>query len=349
MNKHLEIVNLQKSYGGKKVLSDFSLSVADGQFIVILGPSGCGKSTLLRLICGLEVPEKGSIMISGVDVGKLAPKNRNIAMVFQNYALYPHKTVYQNLALGLRMKKMKKTVIDAKIKDVSEKLGINRLLDRKPATLSGGEMQRVAVGRALTKDPVLFLFDEPLSNLDANLRNKLRGELKNLHHMLKVTTLYVTHDQVEAMSLGDKIVIINKGEIQQIGTPQEIFKRPVNTFVAQFIGSPPMNILDVKKEGSDLLLGSTKIQEVKTSFSEKYKLKIGVRPSDLKLGDKGIECTLRSIDYQGSNWIASVELEGQIIAIEMKERPPDNMNVLKVNFPVDEIQFFDAHSGNSLA
>ena len=349
MNKHLEIVNLQKSYDGKKVLSDFSLSVSNGQFIVILGPSGCGKSTLLRLICGLEVPDSGNIMISGDNVGKLAPKNRNIAMVFQNYALYPHKTVYQNLALGLRMKKMKKTVIDSKVKDVSKKLGIDKLLDRKPATLSGGEMQRVAVGRALTKDPALFLFDEPLSNLDANLRNKLRDELRSLHRMLGVTTLYVTHDQVEAMSLGDKIVIINGGEIQQIGTPQEIFKKPVNTFVAQFIGSPPMNILDVKKDGSEILIGSNKILEVKTSFIENQNLKIGVRPSDLKLGDKGIKCTLKSIDYQGSNWIAFVELEGQSISIEMKERPSSNMDVLKVNFPQDEIQFFDALNGNSLA
>ena len=349
MGKHLEINALKKNFGGKQVLDNFSLSVKKGQFVVILGPSGCGKSTLLRIICGLESPESGTVCIGGIDIGNLAPRDRNIAMVFQNYALYPHKTVYQNLSIGLKLKKMRKAEIDSKVMDVSSKLGIDKLLDRKPSSLSGGEMQRVAVGRAMTKDPELFLFDEPLSNLDANLRNKLRDELRMLHQMLGVTTLYVTHDQVEAMSLGDIIVIINNGVIQQTGSPQEIFSKPENTFVAQFIGSPPMNILDVTLDGVNVFIGGTKIFEFDNdSFIYPSKMKLGIRPGDLEVNGKGVDCALESIDYHGSTWVATLKIEDQRLLVELKDKPHDTETMITIFFPTNKIQLFDHEKGTLL-
>ena len=349
MDNHLEIHALKKNFGGKQVLDNFSLDVERGQFVVILGPSGCGKSTLLRIICGLENPDGGNVHIGGKDIGDLAPRDRNIAMVFQNYALYPHKTVYQNLSIGLKLKKMRKAEIDSKVMDVSSKLGINKLLDRKPSSLSGGEMQRVAVGRAMTKDPELFLFDEPLSNLDANLRNKLRDELRMLHQMLGVTTLYVTHDQVEAMSLGDIIVIINNGVIQQTGSPQEIFSKPQNTFVAQFIGSPPMNILDVNLDGVNVFIGGMKIFEFDNdSFTYPTKMKLGIRPGDLEVNGNGVACVLESIDYHGSTWVATLKIENQRLLVELKDKPHDTETTLTILFPINNIQFFDNERGTLL-
>ncbi|MFL3014391.1 MAG: hypothetical protein CL523_01675 [Actinomycetales bacterium] len=349
MDNHLEINAIKKNFGGKQVLDNFSLSVKKGQFVVILGPSGCGKSTLLRIICGLESPESGTVCIGGIDIGNLAPRDRNIAMVFQNYALYPHKTVYQNLSIGLKLKKMRKAEIDSKVMDVSSKLGIDKLLDRKPSSLSGGEMQRVAVGRAMTKDPELFLFDEPLSNLDANLRNKLRDELRMLHQMLGVTTLYVTHDQVEAMSLGDIIVIINNGVIQQTGSPQEIFSKPENTFVAQFIGSPPMNILDVTLDGVNVFIGGTKIFEFDNdSFIYPSKMKLGIRPGDLEVNGKGVDCALESIDYHGSTWVATLKIEDQRLLVELKDKPHDTETMITIFFPTNKIQLFDHEKGTLL-
>ena len=349
MDNHLEINAIKKNFGGKQVLDNFSLSVKKGQFVVILGPSGCGKSTLLRIICGLESPESGTVCIGGIDIGNLAPRDRNIAMVFQNYALYPHKTVYQNLSIGLKLKKMRKAEIDSKVMDVSSKLGIDKLLDRKPSSLSGGEMQRVAVGRAMTKDPELFLFDEPLSNLDANLRNKLRDELRMLHQMLGVTTLYVTHDQVEAMSLGDIIVIINNGVIQQTGSPQEIFSKPENTFVAQFIGSPPMNILDVTLDGVNVFIGGTKIFEFDNdSFIYPSKMKLGIRPGDLEVNRKGVDCALESIDYHGSTWVATLKIEDQRLLVELKDKPHDTETMITIFFPTNKIQLFDHEKGTLL-
>jgi len=346
MDNHLEINALKKNFGGKQVLDNFSLTVKKGQFVVILGPSGCGKSTLLRIICGLESPESGTVCIGGIDIGNLAPRDRNIAMVFQNYALYPHKTVYQNLSIGLKLKKMRKAEIDSKVMDVSSKLGIDKLLDRKPSSLSGGEMQRVAVGRAMTKDPELFLFDEPLSNLDANLRNKLRDELRMLHQMLGVTTLYVTHDQVEAMSLGDIIVIINNGVIQQTGSPQEIFSKPENTFVAQFIGSPPMNILDVILDGINVFIGGTKIFEFDDDlYTYPRKMKLGIRPGDLEVNEKGVECVFESIDYHGSTWVATLKIENQRLLVELKDKPHDTETMITILFPTNKIQFFDHEKG----
>ena len=237
--------------GEVRAVDDLSLSVGDGEFIVLVGPSGCGKTTTLRLIAGLEELTAGTIRIGDRVVNRVAPKDRDVAMVFQNYALYPHMTVYKNMAFGLKMRRVPKVEIKRKVGEVAEKLGLTHLLDRKPASLSGGECQRVAVGRAIVRKPQVFLFDEPLSNLDAGLRTQMRTELKDLHRELRTTVVYVTHDQEEAMTLGDRIVVLKEGVVQQCGTPLEVYNRPANRFVAGFVGTPPMNFFDGRLECND--------------------------------------------------------------------------------------------------
>ncbi|HWV59500.1 MAG TPA: ATP-binding cassette domain-containing protein, partial [Sphingopyxis sp.] len=239
----LSIERARKSFGATEVLKDVSIEVADGEFTVIVGPSGCGKSTLLRSVAGLEELTNGRIRIGDRDVTGLAPSERGIAMVFQSYALYPHLTVYENMAFGLRIAKADKAAIDAAVRRAAAILNIEALLDRKPAELSGGQRQRVAIGRAIVRQPQIFLFDEPLSNLDADLRVRMRYEFAELHRQLGTTTLYVTHDQVEAMTLADRIIVMRDGRIEQVGTPRELYDRPANIFVAQFLGTPRMNIL----------------------------------------------------------------------------------------------------------
>ncbi len=245
--------NVTKKFGNVIAVNNSNLHVLDGEFLVLLGPSGCGKTTTLRLIAGLEEPTSGEIYIGDKLVNDVPPKDRNIAMVFQNYALYPHMNVYQNISFGLRLRKFPKDEIDRRVKQAAAMLGLENLLDRKPKELSGGQRQRVALARAIVRDPQVYLMDEPLSNLDAKLRVQTRGELIKLHKRLGVTTIYVTHDQVEAMTLGDRIVVMNKGVIQQVGKPKEVYDKPVNKFVAGFVGTPPMNFIDVKisKEGND--------------------------------------------------------------------------------------------------
>lgn len=237
--------------GEVRAVDDLSLSVGNGEFIVLVGPSGCGKTTTLRLIAGLEELTAGTICIGDRVVNRVAPKDRDVAMVFQNYALYPHMTVYKNMAFGLKMRRVPKGEIKRKVGEVAEKLGLTHLLDRKPAALSGGECQRVAVGRAIVRKPQVFLFDEPLSNLDAGLRTQMRTELKDLHRELRTTVVYVTHDQEEAMTLGDRMVVLKEGVVQQCGTPLEVYNRPANRFVAGFVGTPPMNFFDGQLECND--------------------------------------------------------------------------------------------------
>ena len=227
--------------GGVKAVADAELTIGDGEFVVLVGPSGCGKTTTLRMVAGLEEITGGEISIDGRVVNNVPPKDRDIAMVFQNYALYPHMTVYNNLAFGLKMRKFKKAEIEKRVKQAAQLLGLDEFLNRKPKALSGGQRQRVAVGRAIVRDPKAFLFDEPLSNLDAKLRGVMRAELKELHHRLKTTTIYVTHDQEEAMSLGDRIVVMHDGIIRQVGRPLDVYDRPFDRFVAGFVGTPPMN------------------------------------------------------------------------------------------------------------
>ncbi|HEY7369183.1 MAG TPA: sn-glycerol-3-phosphate ABC transporter ATP-binding protein UgpC [Thermoanaerobaculia bacterium] len=239
----VRFAGVEKRYGDVRVIEDLNLEVKDGEFMVLVGPSGCGKSTALRMIAGLEEVTGGTISIGDRVVNDLPPKLRDIAMVFQNYALYPHMTIRENLAFGLQMRKRPKTEIDAAVADAAETLEIAHLLDRRPRQLSGGQRQRVAVGRAIVRKPSVFLFDEPLSNLDAKLRAQTRAELKRLHSRLKTTTVYVTHDQVEAMTMGQRLAVMRDGRIQQVGTPLEIYGRPSNLFVAQFVGSPQMNLI----------------------------------------------------------------------------------------------------------
>lgn len=283
--------HVMKMYeGGVKAVDDFNLEIDDGEFLVLLGPSGCGKTTTLRMIAGLEEVTEGEIWIDDKVVNNLPPKDRDIAMVFQNYALYPHMTVYKNMAFGLQLRKFPKEEIDKRVKEAAEILGIQALLDRKPKQLSGGQRQRVALGRAIVRQPKVFLFDEPLSNLDAKLRVQMRAELARLHAKLGVTTIYVTHDQVEAMTLGTRIVVMKDGKIQQVGTPLEIYHNPANKFVAGFIGSPPMNFLEVtvvQKDG-DVYFDEgnfiVKLPPDKAAKVKDYngrKVIFGIRPEDV--------------------------------------------------------------------
>ena len=284
--------NVSKRFGNIIAVDNANLNVEDGEFLVLLGPSGCGKTTTLRLIAGLEEPTEGEIYIGEKLVNDVLPKDRDIAMVFQNYALYPHMNVYQNISFGLRLRKTPKDVIDKKVKDVAAMLGIENLLLRKPKELSGGQRQRVALARAIVRDPKVYLMDEPLSNLDAKLRVQTRGELIKLHKELGVTTVYVTHDQVEAMTLGERVVVMNKGIIQQVGKPKEVYDHPLNMFVAGFVGTPPMNFIDVTLERHEKDIFAVS-ENLKIKFNEEQVKKIeektlkatefilGVRPKDL--------------------------------------------------------------------
>lgn len=247
----VQLVEVTKRFGSTVAVDRVSLDIADGEFLVLVGPSGCGKSTLLRLIAGLEDVTEGEIYIDDRNVNDVPPKDRDVAMVFQNYALYPHMTVYDNMAFGLRMRKVPRDEIDRRVRQAAETLGLTHLLKRRPAQLSGGQRQRVALGRAIVRDPKVFLMDEPLSNLDAQLRVQMRTELARLHQRLGTTTIYVTHDQVEAMTLGDRIAVLRDGKLQQVATPHEIYARPANVFVASFIGSPPMNFVRGQVESRD--------------------------------------------------------------------------------------------------
>src|SRR5208282_2642512 len=276
--------------GNVQAVKGIDLEIDDQEFVVLVGPSGCGKSTTLRMVAGLEEISSGNIFIDGKRINDVPPKDRDIAMVFQNYALYPHMTVYKNMAFGLKLRKYPRAEIEKRVKDAADILGIEQLLDRKPKALSGGQRQRVAVGRAIVRKPKVFLFDEPLSNLDAKLRVQMRAELSALHHRLQATMIYVTHDQIEAMTMGDRIVVLKDGLIQQIGTPLGLYNTPVNRFVAGFIGSPPMNFLKVglKMEGGKLFAdeGTFRLEltpqqtETLRNYAGKDAI-LGVRPEDL--------------------------------------------------------------------
>ena len=288
----IALESISKTFPGKvQAVKDLSLTIDDGQFVVLVGPSGCGKTTTLRLIAGLEELTSGTIRIGEKIVNKLHPKDRDIAMVFQDYALYPHMTVFKNMAFGLKMRKVPKQEITERVHQTAQLLGITELLERKPHALSGGQQQRVAVGRAIVRNPQCFLLDEPLSNLDAKLRMQMRGELKSLHMRLKTTTIYVTHDQEEAMTLGDQVVVMADGEVQQVGKPLEIYQRPINRFVAGFVGMPPMNFLDgrITKEDGQLLfcsksdiklLLSNELQDAAQTYVDKQVV-AGIRPEAL--------------------------------------------------------------------
>ena len=280
----VRLVGIKKSFGDNVIVKGVDLDVKPGEFLVMVGPSGCGKTTLLRIIAGLEQADSGDIIIGGKNVNDVPPRERDVGMVFQSYALYPHMTVKENMAFGLELRKMARPEIEARVAEAARMLELGPLLDRKPKALSGGQRQRVAMGRVIVRRPQLFLFDEPLSNLDTALRVQMRGELARLHRQLKVTMIYVTHDQVEAMTLATRVAVFNRGVLQQLGTPLELYNRPDNAFVAQFLGSPSMNLLDAKREGAQFIGAGFTFPAVGDATGE---VKVGLRPQDLRVGAVG--------------------------------------------------------------
>ncbi len=279
----IRLESVSKVYpNGVVAVDDVSLEIADGEFIVLVGPSGCGKSTLLRVVAGLETVSAGRVLIGDQDVTDVRPQDRDLAMVFQNYALYPHMTVAANLAFGLRLRKVPKTERDRRVQEVASKLGLEQLLERKPSELSGGQRQRVAMGRAIIREPRAFLMDEPLSNLDAKLRVTMRAELARLHEKLGVTTIYVTHDQVEAMTLGQRVAVLRDGVLQQVDTPQRIFHEPANLFVAAFIGSPSMNLVEADVVGGSIRFADYELPLPETARLAARRVIVGIRPTDFR-------------------------------------------------------------------
>ena len=318
--------NLQITDEGVVAVQAFNLDIADKEFIVLVGPSGCGKSTTLRMVAGLEEISSGELIIDGKLMNDVAPKDRDIAMVFQNYALYPHMTVYDNMAFSLKLRKEPKDVIDKKVREAAEILDITQYLERKPKALSGGQRQRVAIGRAIVRDPKVMLMDEPLSNLDAKLRNEMRAEIIKLRERINTTFIYVTHDQTEAMTLGDRIVIMRDGYIQQIGTPQEVFDHPANLFVAGFIGMPVMNMFDAKliREGDKYFvelggfkteLSAEKEARLLKNDVQSQDVTLGVRPEHTDLSDSGVKATVDVSEMMGSSVHLHVSAEGRDVII----------------------------------
>jgi ABC-type sugar transport system ATPase subunit len=326
----VSIENLNKSYGPVSVLKDISLTVEDGSFVVLVGPSGCGKSTLLRSIAGLEQVDSGSMTIGGRKVNDLAPAKREIAMVFQSYALYPHMNVERNMAFGLKFARTPKAEIESRVAEAARILKLEPLLKRRPRELSGGQRQRVAIGRAIVRKPQVFLFDEPLSNLDAALRINTRVEIAKLHKLLKATIIYVTHDQVEAMTLADKIVVMNQGVIEQAGKPLDLYYHPANLFVAGFIGSPAMNFLPARVIAKNKIVladGSKLSVELPVLCKANDKVTLGIRPEHMKLEKSGkgdLEGTLDLVERLGETGFAHVRLsDGTNIVVEVRGPTPD--------------------------
>ena len=317
------IRDLRKAYGGAQVIHGLNLDIADGEFVVLVGPSGCGKSTLLRMIAGLEAVAGGDVMIGPRRVNNLPPSERDIAMVFQNYALYPHKTVAANMGFALKMRGMDAAAIRQKVERAAEVLGLTPYLDRFPRALSGGQRQRVAMGRAIVRDPQVFLFDEPLSNLDAKLRVQMRTEIKELHLRLKTTTVYVTHDQIEAMTMADKIVVMQGGRIEQVGAPLELYDRPANVFVASFIGSPAMNLMDGVVSGGMVDVAGARLALPPGSQAvEGQAVVYGVRPETFSVSDQGLAGSIAVVEPTGSETHVVVRLSGREVTAVFRDRVP---------------------------
>ena len=351
--------HVDKAYGATTVIRDLNLSIEEHEFVVFLGPSGCGKSTLLRMLAGLEDISGGEVSIGGKVVNDLDPGDRGIAMVFQNYALYPHMTIFDNIAFGLRRQKVPAADIRKRVEAVSGTLGLEPYLGRKPAELSGGQQQRVAIARAMIKTPKVFLFDEPLSNLDAKLRNHMRVEIARLHQSLKTTAVYVTHDQLEAMTLADRIVLLKDGVIEQIGSPAEIYRRPANTFVAGFIGTPNMNFIDVTvgraANGWTLTGAGTVLSMGGSGFhlQQGDRAVLGIRPPDLKTADTGatgiLQGTADLIEFHGNDALVTFGSGGKEISALVPAREcPALRAPVRYTFDEESIHLFDATSGASL-
>ena len=340
----IELKNIEKSFGSNKVINKFDIKINDGEFIVLVGPSGCGKSTLLRMISGLETVDKGEIYLDNKIINNLIPSKREIAMVFQSYALYPHMSVFENMAFGLKMEKIPKSEINQKVNNAAATLQIEDLLERKPKQLSGGQRQRVAIGRAITRSPKVFLFDEPLSNLDAALRSEMRVEISKLHKKMNSNIIYVTHDQVEAMTLADRIVVLNKGNIEQYGTPNEIYSNPNNIFVAEFIGSPKMNIIKINKEqisnSNTFHLFNNKITFNNLKFEDE--IYIGIRPEDISLESNHeiqLEVKIDLVENLGFERIIYSKISNNQIIIKSSKNI--NNDLLKVSFSKENVFLFN--------
>jgi len=345
----LRLEGLRKSFGANEILKGVDLALADGEMLVIVGASGCGKSTLLRLVAGLESPTAGRILIDNQDVTGRDPSARDIAMVFQNYALYPHMSVFDNMAYGLKIRGLPKSEIRAKVDAASSLLGLDALLDRKPRQLSGGQRQRVAMGRAIVRDPKLFLFDEPLSNLDAKLRVQMRGEIRRLQRRLRVTSLYVTHDQVEAMTLGDRLLVMHQGVPVQLATPTEVFERPADTYVAGFIGSPAMNLLPgilgrngtvVAVEGTEIPLGNRRFAR-----PDGHPVTLGIRPEHVALDPAGTSWPVEVVELLGSEMLVHA---GRADGASLTLRLPNGAalsDTVRVSFPAGQLHLFDRATG----
>ena len=341
----IELKNVSKYWGDIRAVEKLNINIEEGEFVVLLGPSGCGKSTTLRLIAGLENVSSGGIFIGGKNVNNIDPSSRNISMVFQSYALFPHLNVEENIIFGLKVRKVKKGDRQVKLKNVAEKVGLSNLLKRKPAELSGGQRQRVALARAIISENPICLMDEPLSNLDAKLRHQMRSEIRSLQKDLNITLIYVTHDQTEAMSMADKIVLLNEGEIVQQGRPKELYEKPENTFTAKFLGNPPMNLinLEVEREGNYIPI-----------FEEKYFIKqksdkkniLGIRPEDIEISKEGIKCTINDLDYQGSDVVLSLQLGSQEIFARIDSKKVEELdNHVYINWDNNNLHLFDFESG----
>ena len=345
----VEFKNILKSYGKVKVIHGLGFDIADGEFVVLVGPSGCGKSTLLRMLAGLEEISGGEILIDGKVVNDLESKDRDIAMVFQSYALYPHMTVRENMGFSLRLRKADKATTDQRVDNAARILNLDPLLDRFPRELSGGQRQRVAMGRAIVRDPKVFLFDEPLSNLDAKLRVAMRAEIKALHQRLKTTTVYVTHDQIEAMTMADRIVVMHDGIVEQIGTPLELFDRPGNLFVAQFIGSPSMNVIaGTVRGGAVEALGSRWPLPAGTG-AQGQQVHYGIRPTDLTLAAQGIAARVVVVEPTGAETELLLQVGEQQLVLVMHGRTsaqPDDTVYLALDPAMAHV--FDGASGARL-
>jgi multiple sugar transport system ATP-binding protein len=339
---------LKKAYGAVQVVHGLDLDIANGEFVVLVGPSGCGKSTLLRMLAGLEEISSGDILIGDRRVNNLPPSERDIAMVFQNYALYPHKTVGANMGFALKMRGMDKAAIAEKVKRAAEILGLTNYLDRYPRALSGGQRQRVAMGRAIVRDPQVFLFDEPLSNLDAKLRVQMRTEIRELHQRLKTTTVYVTHDQIEAMTMADKIVVMQGGRIEQVGAPLDLYDHPANTFVAGFIGSPAMNMMPGKvTRGAVALENGTRLPlPPGLAMAEGREVTYGIRPEHLIVGAGGIAGAVAVVEPTGSETHVVLRSGGHEVVAMFRDRvsfrPGDELTFAP---DPEKVHLFDRSSG----
>jgi len=364
----IALQNVTKRFGQSLAVDRVSLIVEDHEFLVILGPSGCGKSTTLRLIAGLETPDDGQIRIGSRDVTRVPPKDRDVAMVFQNYALYPHMTAYQNMAFGLRMRRTPKTDIERRVRMAAETLGISSLLQRKPGQLSGGERQRVAVGRAIVRDPAVFLFDEPLSNLDAKLRVAMRTELVKLQERLQTTMVYVTHDQVEAMMMGHRVAVMNRGRVLQIGSPQQVYHSPANRFVAEFIGSPPMNLWEatIRSDGDNIIfkLGTNDLSLPRAFWGQlsaagNRGVIVGIRPEDVTVVSDGestanswrLSGTVSAVHALGPETILEVDCAPTAGILSARVGPRSDIarrDRVIVDIDPSKLHIFDRETGNRL-